>query len=242
MASGIHVRFRLGGTLFPPLVFYKIYTHRPVTDICSFCPRDYVNERRVNASEMHNKPSTSSPTSKHTTGGAAGGARSGGRGGATRARVFSPDFEIEDSYRQYLKPDGTMGLRSTHGWYEREENNGWRPISERLLVEEDPVTTMTKLKRMPLFHFSPGVRREERLRKARQRKREWMAKLYKDGGGPEVDNQGGEGEEGDLLDDNELLQWSELLDYNKYAKDLDYASYASSWQSLACSLGAEAFQ
>jgi len=30
-ASGIHVRFRLGGTVFPPLVFYKIYTHRPVT-------------------------------------------------------------------------------------------------------------------------------------------------------------------------------------------------------------------
>ena len=30
-AAGIHVRFRLGGTVFPPLVFYKIYTHRPVT-------------------------------------------------------------------------------------------------------------------------------------------------------------------------------------------------------------------
>ena len=30
-ASGIHERFRLGGTVFPPLVFYKIYTHRPVT-------------------------------------------------------------------------------------------------------------------------------------------------------------------------------------------------------------------
>ena len=27
-ASGIHVRFRLGGTMFPPLVFYKIFTHR----------------------------------------------------------------------------------------------------------------------------------------------------------------------------------------------------------------------
>lgn len=29
-ASGIHVRFRLGGTMFPPLVFYKIFTHRCV--------------------------------------------------------------------------------------------------------------------------------------------------------------------------------------------------------------------
>ena len=61
--------------------------------------------------------------------------------------------------REYLKPDGTIGLRSMRGWYERAENNGWRPISERILVEEDAVTTMTKLKRMPFFHFSPGVRR-----------------------------------------------------------------------------------
>ncbi len=30
-AAGVHVRLRLGGTTFPPLVFYKIITHRPVT-------------------------------------------------------------------------------------------------------------------------------------------------------------------------------------------------------------------
>ncbi len=27
-AAGTHVRFRLGGAFFPPLVFYKIFTHR----------------------------------------------------------------------------------------------------------------------------------------------------------------------------------------------------------------------
>ncbi len=27
-AAGIHVRFRLGGAFFPPLVFYKVFTHR----------------------------------------------------------------------------------------------------------------------------------------------------------------------------------------------------------------------
>lgn len=26
-------------------------------------------------------------------------------------------------------------------------------------MDEDPVTTMTKLKRQPLFHFNPGMRR-----------------------------------------------------------------------------------
>ncbi len=29
-AAGLHVRLRLGGSMFPPLVFYKIFTHRPV--------------------------------------------------------------------------------------------------------------------------------------------------------------------------------------------------------------------
>lgn len=60
---------------------------------------------------------------------------------------------------EYIKPDGTIGLRSTQGWYERFENNGWRPISERVLVDEDPITTATRLKRQPLFHYSPGIRR-----------------------------------------------------------------------------------
>jgi hypothetical protein len=43
-ASGLHVRLRLGGSTFPPLIFYKIFTHRPVTDICAFCPRNYAKE------------------------------------------------------------------------------------------------------------------------------------------------------------------------------------------------------
>lgn len=43
-ASGLHVRFRLGGEQFPPKLYYKIFTHRPVTDICTFCPRNYVKE------------------------------------------------------------------------------------------------------------------------------------------------------------------------------------------------------
>jgi len=76
-----------------------------------------------------------------------------------KKKVFSDDFDLEAKFLTYLKPDGTIGLRSTRGWYERAENNGWRPISERILVDEDPVTTMTKLKRMPFFHHNPWVRR-----------------------------------------------------------------------------------
>jgi hypothetical protein len=27
-AAGVHVRFRLGGPVFPPRIFFKIYTHK----------------------------------------------------------------------------------------------------------------------------------------------------------------------------------------------------------------------
>ncbi len=48
-SCGTHVRFRLGGETFPPEVVYKIYTHRPVTDVCAFAPRDYAASRAAAA-------------------------------------------------------------------------------------------------------------------------------------------------------------------------------------------------
>jgi len=242
-AAGMHIRFRLGGTTFPPLVFYKIFTHRPVTDICAFCPRDYAQEVRMTATDVHNKPK----------GGATGGGASSGGAAPPPKKKFSEDFDLEESLREYIKPDGSLGLRSTRGWYERFENNGWRPISERLLMDEDPVTTMTKLKRTPFFHFNPAVRRDERVRRAKQRKREWMLKMYRDGmtggvlpGGGAAGGAGGLGPEAfaalqgrlDELDleeldplAEELLQWTDQLDFEGYLDD---------WTSLACTLGSEA--
>ena len=41
-ASRCHVRFRLGGTKFPPLIYYKIFSHGGVVDINAFAPRDYM--------------------------------------------------------------------------------------------------------------------------------------------------------------------------------------------------------
>ena len=44
-AAGVHVRFRLGGSTFPPLLLFKVYTHRPCCDVNSFAPRDYTVDR-----------------------------------------------------------------------------------------------------------------------------------------------------------------------------------------------------
>jgi hypothetical protein len=35
-----------GGCTFPPVIYYKIFTHRPVTDMCAFSPKDYTAQVR----------------------------------------------------------------------------------------------------------------------------------------------------------------------------------------------------
>jgi len=56
-AAGVHVRFRLGGSVFPPKVLFKIYTHRPLCDVNAFAPRNYVDERVPSGYEKFNKSS-----------------------------------------------------------------------------------------------------------------------------------------------------------------------------------------
>ena len=54
IAAGIHVRFRLGGVTFPPTVYYKVYTHAPVSDIGAFAPRDYTAHFQPPPIAVHN--------------------------------------------------------------------------------------------------------------------------------------------------------------------------------------------
>jgi IQ calmodulin-binding motif len=42
--AGLYVRFRFGGTEFPPQVYYKIFTSQNVTDIGAFAPRVYADK------------------------------------------------------------------------------------------------------------------------------------------------------------------------------------------------------
>uniref|UniRef100_A0A3P8Q2J3 Uncharacterized protein n=1 Tax=Astatotilapia calliptera TaxID=8154 RepID=A0A3P8Q2J3_ASTCA len=45
-AAGVFIRFRLGGINFPPDIYYKIFTHRPITDVCAGSPKDYTKQSR----------------------------------------------------------------------------------------------------------------------------------------------------------------------------------------------------
>ncbi|XP_028972212.2 protein MFI isoform X2 [Esox lucius] len=58
-AAGVHIRFRLGGTSFPPSIYYKIYTHRPIVDMCANSPMDYTHpgQKRPIPRQTHNQRS-----------------------------------------------------------------------------------------------------------------------------------------------------------------------------------------
>lgn len=40
-AAGVRIRFRLAGERFPPTIYYKIFTNRPIQDLGANAPRDY---------------------------------------------------------------------------------------------------------------------------------------------------------------------------------------------------------
>lgn len=50
-----------------------------------------------------------------------------------------------------------------------------------MLVDEDPVSAAARGRRAAYFPHLPSMRREDRARRQKQRKREWLLKLYRDG-------------------------------------------------------------
>uniref|UniRef100_A0A3B5L6X0 Uncharacterized protein n=1 Tax=Xiphophorus couchianus TaxID=32473 RepID=A0A3B5L6X0_9TELE len=46
-AAGVFIQFRLGGVNFPPQVYYKIFTYRPIVDIGASSPKDYNQLQRM---------------------------------------------------------------------------------------------------------------------------------------------------------------------------------------------------
>jgi len=49
----VHLRFRLGGEHFPPSIYYKIFSHGRIVDLCAFAPRDYAAQRSNMPSYQH---------------------------------------------------------------------------------------------------------------------------------------------------------------------------------------------
>lgn len=59
-AAGVHIKFRLAGEKFPPNIYYKIFTHHNIVDMCANAPRDYTkaSTKRLPVNFVHNKGQT----------------------------------------------------------------------------------------------------------------------------------------------------------------------------------------
>ena len=194
---GVHVKFRLGGSSFPPTVFYKIFVHGPMVDIGAFAPRDYVRCRKL-----------------------------------PRGQQINPNLKGSITLDQVSQ----LTAEEREGWYQRVENNGWRPVSEQILRENIVEEHEKKKYSMP-FHFSK-LKRQQQVRKQRkQRQLEWKKKLfhlqeqawvekeenkqlYGDSTqiiGQELGLEAEELEELEAeLEDEDLLKWADTLDFEEY--------------------------
>ncbi|EEY60027.1 uncharacterized protein PITG_21074 [Phytophthora infestans T30-4] len=206
-SMGAQVRFRLGGLAFPPTIYYKIYTRKPVCDLGSFSPKNYTVARQ-SAPVSHSHVKCQPGQSVHTT-----------------------YIRVGNSYYRARQQS-----EDTRLWYRRLENNGWRSVTAKVLAEAnaDPIAQATAT-RQPIngFHYSKLVRQQDRERVRRHKKRLWMQKLYAEGlltaaGRPEKDEEDQTDTQPPMLfdvvfeDENweaeaeEMFRWASALDYDKY--------------------------
>ncbi|CAG5128663.1 unnamed protein product, partial [Candidula unifasciata] len=201
VAAGVTVRFRLAGERFPPNIYYKIFTTRPIQDLCANSPKDYTS---VTAKQLPVK--------------------------IFHGRSFVHN-NLQDDKR---------------GWYKRIENNGWRLMSDRLIqhIMSDPVTRETS-KKVHNFDHNRLQRKQDVEKRKKQRKIEWMQKMYKEGmlkaktedvemaqlvEGTVAGMMAAVSDQGpQILEDWEV---DELLDWTT---GLDFDDYRDSWVRLATS-------
>ncbi|CAH1799869.1 unnamed protein product [Owenia fusiformis] len=202
-AMGIHIKFRLAGNAFPPNIYYKIFTHRPIQDLCANSPKDYTKPSvmRKAAKDVHNK----------------GDAR--------------------------VKEDKSV-------WYKREENNGWRLVSDRLIhhIMSDPVTWETSKKKIE-FHHNKLQRKADLEKKKKKRKIDWMKQMYKEGmlksktANEETKNlveraTAGMVATAEIHGPDAIEEWEvdELLDWTT---SLNFDDYLGEWKEIATSATSE---
>ncbi|KAM4795502.1 protein MFI [Rhinophrynus dorsalis] len=131
-AAGVHVRFRLGGMKFPPNIYYKLFTHRPVVDMCANSPKDYTKPflKQLLPKQIHNH--------------------------------------------------GDIPRQDHSGWYTRVENNGWRLLTPRVFDSMEQVLPADNKRSLP-FHHCRLQRKQDVEKRQKQRKIEWMKKMYYEG-------------------------------------------------------------
>ncbi|XP_043928558.1 protein MFI [Protopterus annectens] len=195
-AAGVHIRFRLGGAKFPPNIYYKIYTHRPIVDLCASSPKDYT------------KP------------------------------------EVKQPLPRQIHHHGEIPKDDCSGWYKRVENNGWRLLTNKFWEYADPIAVESSTKSTD-FHFSKLQRKQMVEKRRKQKKIEWMKKMYLEGAlqtktdDPNATVLVQRAAEGFLhsVDDHgmdSVMEW-EVDELLAWTNALDFEEYLDRWKEVATS-------
>ncbi len=245
-SSKVHVRFRLGGEIFPPTLYYKVFTSAPLCDVGAFAPRDYTREeaKMMGPEELHNKS-------------------------VLKQESFPVRFDASVVVgRSEFEASGVLGDAGTEGWYRRVENNGWRAVTVKATDElgrGDSSEIGRHVESKTAFHFSKLVRKQDLAATRKKKKREWLRRMYEVGLAKEieegkvdvVDRQAtiqrellaGEGGDGEMFrrhmkaageegyievgEDGEVdVEVEKLLEWTQ---DLDYDDYIGNWGVLGTS-------
>eukprot|EP01038_Epipyxis_sp_PR26KG_P008426 gene8426-11396_t len=162
-AAGVHVRFRLGSSIFPPKIFFKVFTHKPVCDVNSFAPRDYSKEKNVDM--LHNNLKTSHSMLRNDM----------------KSNMNAKYDNIKVGTRYFDTILTTSNPEGTSNWYKRDENNNWRAISSHLfedLLAPPWFKELGHFSKPKPYHFSQLKRKQDLNKMKKLKKRQWMIKAY----------------------------------------------------------------
>ena len=213
-ASGVHVRFRLGGKSFPPTILYKVFTHKPLCDVNAFAPRDYVKARRNQSSENNYNDGELENRKKKKK--KKGRRNRNGNNMMELAGIRVGNSIYEAKYNdEYDQDDGS--------WYRRDDMNNWRPVTLGVLEEADMEPEKRKVMELgQRFHYSKVQRKQDKLLRQKRKKRNWMMKLYSKGlvSDKKMMNTFNNNDEyAEEEEDDELLNWSNNLDFDTYLEE-----------------------
>ena len=94
----------------------------------------------------------------------------------TDINAFAPRAYNTENRTHATSAPGKTDKAIKDNWYKRVENNGWRPISDRLLLEDDEIVKKSSSKPVA-WHHSKLVRQVDLLKKRKRKKLQWMKKM-----------------------------------------------------------------
>ncbi|KAF0715641.1 Aste57867_3268 [Aphanomyces stellatus] len=198
-STNAQVRFRLGGSAFPPTIYYKIFTRGAVCDMNAFSPKDYTTARQIGPRNVNVRPTPPGVGVKKI-------------------------IRVGNAYYGANQCGSNMA-----GWYRRWDNNGWRPVTSKVLAptnDIDPITVATANRRRS-YHHLRVVRQQQVVQQRKEKKRQWMKTIYMEhlqkkaetsapeelhANEPPIDFESDDWEH----QANDMFDWADRLDFDNY--------------------------